>query len=123
MTKKRLFFPRLFALFLAASLWAPLAAVCQPALPAQAVSPTSITALNDRADLQFPGQVTFRVDLAGAAPIKAVTLEYGVDQLTCGTVIAKVPLTFTPARSVKGAWTWKMADSGSLPPGALSALR
>lgn len=112
---KRLRFSRLFSLWVAAGL---LAVMCQPAVAAQAIAAQAISAFNDRATLKFPRQITFSVDLAAGAAINSVTLEYSVDQLTCGTVIAKAVPTFSPARSVRAAWTWKMADSGSLPPGA-----
>ena len=83
---------------------------------AQAAQP--IQATNDRATLVFPNQITFRVELAGANPIQSATLEYSVDQLTCGTVKARALPAFRPALRVQAAWTWKMEESGSLPPGA-----
>ncbi len=61
-----------------------------PALPGSALAQSAITAANDRADLTFPESITFSVDLQSSAEITRVVLEYGVDQLTCGTVIARV---------------------------------
>jgi hypothetical protein len=95
-----------------------LALIIQPAAPALATAVQPIKATNDRAALLFPGQITFSVELAGPATITAVTLEYSVDQLTCGMVKARASPSFKPAQNVKAAWTWKMQDSGSLPPGA-----
>jgi len=109
---KRLIRSHVVSLLVAFSL---LAFVVQPTL-ASAAQP--IKATNDKASLLFPSQITFSVELAGAATIKAVTLEYSVDQLACGTVKARALPTFRPAQNVKAAWAWKMQDSGSLPPGA-----
>jgi hypothetical protein len=47
-----------------------------------------------------------------------VVLEYGTEQLTCGTVVAKAFPDFTPGTTVTAEWTWEMKQSGSLPPGA-----
>jgi hypothetical protein len=41
-----------------------------------------------------------------------------VEQLTCGTVIAKAFPQFTPAAELQVEWTWEMRQSGSLAPGA-----
>ncbi len=46
-----------------------------------------------------------------------MVLEYGTDELTCGTVVAKAFPQFTPGRTVNAEWTWEMKQSGSLPPG------
>jgi len=112
---KRLIPSHWVSLLLALSL---LALVVQPAAPVLASAAQPIKAANDKASLLFPNQITFSVELAGAATIKAITLEYSVDQLACGTVKARALPAFRPAQNVKAAWMWKMQDSGSLPPGA-----
>jgi hypothetical protein len=68
--------------------------------------------------LNFPQNATFRAVLRSNVPITSVTLEYGADQLTCGTVVARAFPTFTSATRVEVQWTWDMRQSGSLPPGA-----
>lgn len=83
-----------------------------------ALAQSAITATNDRTTLAFPESITFSVDLQSSAEITSVVLEYGVDQLTCGTVIAKAFPDFTPGASLSAEWTWDMRQSGSLPPGA-----
>ena len=88
------------------------------AVPARARAVQPITVSNDLTRVEFPSQITFSTDVASSANVTAVTLEYSVEQRTCGTVVAKAVPAFTPAPKVKAAWTWKMADSGSLPPGA-----
>jgi hypothetical protein len=84
---------------------------------APAALASGITTANDKATLQFPDSIAFSIDLASTAPIKEVVLEYGVDELACGSTVAKAFPEFEPATSVKAAWTWKMELSGSLPPG------
>lgn len=73
---------------------------------------------DDQPRLNFPESITFHATIKSNAPIIAVTLEYGTDQLTCGSVIAKAFPQFAPGTTVTPEWTWEMRQSGSLPPGA-----
>ena len=73
---------------------------------------------NDQPTLNFPVSITFHATLESNAPITSVTLEYGTDQQTCGTVLAKAFPQFTPNTTLDVQWTWEMKQSGSLPPGA-----
>jgi hypothetical protein len=76
---------------------------------------TEIT--NDQPVLNFPESITFRATIESNAPITSVVLEYGTNELTCGTVVAKAFPQFTPGRTVNPEWIWEMRQSGSLPPG------
>jgi hypothetical protein len=87
-----------------------------PVAPVHAQS--GIRLVSDQATLQFPQTATFQAEFTSSANITAVTLEYGVDQLTCGTVVAKAFPQFTTSADVKVEWTWDMRQSGSLLPGA-----
>jgi hypothetical protein len=105
MTKFRLFiFAMLSLLF------------CSLTIPVHAQE--GIQLVSDTATLSFPESATFRAEFKAGANITSVVLEYGVDQLTCGTVVAKSFPQFTPAPIVQIEWTWEMRQSGSLPPGA-----
>ena len=73
---------------------------------------------DDQPTLNFPDSITFHATIESSVPITSVTLEYGTDQLTCGTVLAKAFPQFTPGTTVTPEWTWEMKQSGSLPPGA-----
>jgi hypothetical protein len=73
---------------------------------------------DDQPTLNFPESITFRATIESSAPVTAVVLEYGTDQLTCGIVVAKAFPQFTPGAAVNAEWTWEMRQSGSLPPGA-----
>ena len=73
--------------------------------PAAAAPHKDILASNDRATLAFPERLTFSVDLQSQAEIDDIVLEYGVQQLTCGQVVAKAFPTFTPGQSVSASWT------------------
>jgi len=81
-------------------------------------APSGIDVISDEATLQFPESATFQAEFSADAKITEVVLEYGVDQLTCGSVVAKAFPEFTSAMNVKVEWTWEMLQSGSLPPGA-----
>jgi hypothetical protein len=74
--------------------------------------------INNLPTLNFPDSITFQATFSGNVPITSVVLEYGTDQLTCGTVVAKAFPQFTPGMNVNAEWTWEMKQSGSLPPGA-----
>ena len=79
---------------------------------------SSFSVTDDQPTLNFPESITFRATIESNVPISSVTLEYGTDQLTCGTVLAKAFPQFTPGTTVTPEWTWEMRQSGSLPPGA-----
>jgi len=87
-------------------------------------TPTAATAarqgnvLDNQPILNFPDAITFRATIESDTPITSVTLEYGTDQLTCGSVVAKAFPQFTPGSTLSAEWTWEMKQSGSLPPGA-----
>ena len=68
--------------------------------------------------LNFPDSIAFHATIESNVPITDVILEYGTEQLTCGSVIAKAFPQFTPGKTVTPEWTWEMRQSGSLPPGA-----
>jgi hypothetical protein len=105
MTKIRLFIFTLLSLFL-----------CSLAVPVHAQA--GIQVISNEPNLSFPESITFPAEFKASANITSAVLEYGTDQLTCGTVVAKAFPTFTPAADVKVEWTWQMQQSGSLPPGA-----
>lgn len=105
MKKYWLFLLAIFSLFLGSL-----------AIPARAQ--TGITLVSDEPSLSFPDSVTFRAEFKAVDNITSVVIEYGVDQLTCGTVVAKAFPQFTPAADLQVEWTWEMRQSGSLPPGA-----
>jgi hypothetical protein len=86
--------------------------------PQMAVVRSGITTSYDRAVTYFPEKVVFEVGLQSDAQIDALVLEYGVEQLTCGTVVAKAFPDFTPSENVEASWGWEMKQSGSMPPGA-----
>lgn len=68
--------------------------------------------------MDFPNTATFQISVTSASNIERIVLEYGVDVLTCGEVVAKAFPDFTPATGVTTDWTWDMRQSGSEPPGA-----
>jgi hypothetical protein len=104
MPKSRIFIFILLLVFLA-SLATPAAA--QP----------GIQVISDAASLTFPNSLLFNAEFQGGSNIASVVLEYGVNQLTCGTVDAKAFPQLTAGKDVKVTWTWQMLQSGSLPPG------
>jgi hypothetical protein len=74
--------------------------------------------IEDSVIIQFPDSLTFQVRITNSSEIKSVVLEYGAEQMTCGTVVARAFPDFKPGKTVTTDWTWEMKQSGSLPPGA-----
>jgi hypothetical protein len=91
-------------------------ALLSAALPARAQG--TLTVSGDQPVLEFPDRLTFQAKFQNDKPIEKVVLEYGVDQWTCGTVIAKAFPDVTPGQDVSAEWTWEMKQSGSQPPGS-----
>lgn len=86
------------------------------AVSAHASEPPTIE--ESRTTLAFPQWNQLCSNNHAATELKQITLEYGVDQRTCGVVVAWPFPQFTPAREARVTWTWDMRRSGSLPPGA-----
>ncbi len=87
--------------------------------PPAAAGPRAVVRTSrDAAIIEFPERVTFSARLLSDIEIKNVVLEYGVEQLTCGQVVARAFPEFEPFTQVPVEWTWEMRQSGSLPPGA-----
>ena len=78
----------------------------------------AIVATDDQAMIEFPDRITFSVNLKSDTEIDQVVLEYGVDQLTCGKVVAKAFPDFGPSKNVTAKWAWEMKQTGSQPPGS-----
>ncbi len=87
--------------------------------PEKVLATPAYQVTNDQPILNFPDSITLKATISGDAPITSVVLEYGVEKLTCGTVVANAFPSFTPSTEVNLEWTWEMKQSGSLPPGAM----
>ena len=92
------------------------AALLAPSCPRSRKAPSPSPTINPL--LEFPDRLTFQAKFQNDRPIEKVVLEYGVDQWTCGTVIAKAFPDITPGQEVSAEWTWEMKQSGSQPPGS-----
>ncbi|CAG0929079.1 hypothetical protein PLCT1_00903 [Planctomycetaceae bacterium] len=95
------------AVLISAALIAPLTTVA-----------VSLTTTDDKATLEFPDRLTFSVNLKHEIAIERVILEYGVNQLTCGSVVAKAFPDVISAKAVDAEWVWEMKQTGSVPPGS-----
>jgi len=106
---------RIFVFILLLVLSAMLAS--QASLVAPVAAQSGLQVVSDAASLTFPDSLLFSAEFQGGAKITAVVLEYGFNQLTCGTVNAEAFPPVTPGTDVKVSWTWQMLESGSLAPG------
>jgi hypothetical protein len=98
--------------------WILLALLLAPLAHAQAAPNRAARVQTDRVTYNFPESLTFDASFTADTTITGITLEYGVEQQTCGTVIPLVEPQFTPGTNVSVNWQWEMRQSGSLPPGA-----
>lgn len=74
--------------------------------------------IENRAELDFPNTLTFKLKLEHTTSITWLGLEYGDVQQTCGEVVARAFPEFTPGKNISVSWSWDMRQSGSIPPGA-----
>jgi hypothetical protein len=95
-----------------------LSLVMSAPVASRAMAQSSIRIEDRGVTIEFPERLTFSAHVESSAEIDRVILEYGVDKLTCGAVVAKALPEFEPGASADVAWTWEMLQSGSLPPGA-----
>jgi hypothetical protein len=96
----------------------PLLLVLLAALVGPVHAQSGIQVVKDQPTLQFPNTLTFQAEFTSGAKITSVVLDYGVDQQTCGKVIAEGYPDVTSGTDVSVSWTWDMRESGSEPPGA-----
>jgi len=89
------------------------------ASPAMAVNAqANVQVVSDKATINFPENILFAAEFKDTTNIASAVLQYGVNQLTCGTIQAEAFPSVTTSTDVKAQWTWEMRESGSLPPGA-----
>ncbi len=75
----------------------------------------------NQAQVQFPDEITFTLQIDTPSLIDTIELEYGVEKVSCGQASGRVTPEITESlqrRRVHAAWTWELYRSGSLPPGA-----
>jgi len=79
-------------------------------------SSSASVAQND-AELNFPENIVFSLDLKSADNVAQVKLHYGTIRDACGTVSALAYPEFTTGSSINALWEWNMLQSGGEPPG------
>jgi hypothetical protein len=92
-------------------------------VPMLCLAPVSLAAgglevSDNRAEVDFPGSITFHLEVSGQEVIDDVELEYGTMRTTCGSASAKARPDFDPATQVRVDWEWSFRKSNSPPPGA-----
>jgi hypothetical protein len=78
--------------------------------------PTAVDEIiaNSEAIVDYPNDVTFRLELAADTTVVDAVLTYGVEQHSCLDAVVQVPVEFTGSII---EWTWIMIRSGNPPPG------
>lgn len=86
-------------------------------LPRVATADGSVLVRASQAEVDFPRNVTFRLEAESAAPITDVSLQVNTPGQRYGAAVRNVRPSFTPGPTVSATWTWPRAGNG-LPPGA-----
>lgn len=68
-------------------------------------------------EVEFPHTISFDIEVAAAADISRITLEYQVQKMNVFPVTSVTFPLFQPGKRVTAAWTWDMRQTGGLPPG------
>ena len=86
--------------------------------PASSVAQDEIAVLSNTPEVNFPTDVTFRLDVESPSTITDIRLCYTVDKITTAKLITEVFPKFTPADKVSVRYPLQMKKTGGLPPGA-----
>ncbi|MDP3721542.1 MAG: peptidase MA family metallohydrolase, partial [Anaerolineaceae bacterium] len=81
------------------------------------IQSTSASVAQNDAELNFPENIVFSLDLKTADNVAQVKLHYGTIRDACGTVSALAYPEFTTGSSINALWEWNMLQSGGEPPG------
>jgi hypothetical protein len=87
-------------------------------LTAAGLAPVQIDVIENRAHLEFPDKITFRLTAKSTTDIERLSLLYGIESRTCQSGSVRRALEIEPGRDVEAEWEWFLADSGALPQGA-----
>jgi hypothetical protein len=68
-------------------------------------------------EVEFPHTISFDIEVAAAADISRITLEYRVEKMNVFPVTSVTFPLFQPDSRVTASWTWDMRQTGGLPPG------
>jgi hypothetical protein len=87
-------------------------------LDGEAVAQGEIQILDSRVDIQFPDEVTFKLNARAPAAVESVFLTYGTNARSCQSGGSRQKVDFEPGSDVKAEWVWELKRSGSVPPGS-----
>lgn len=89
------------------------------AAPLPAWAQSGIAVQSDQAALDFPKTVRFTLKASSSAPIERVELIYRTNARSCLAATARQVVEFEKSANITAEWTWDLARSGALPPGAV----
>lgn len=107
----------LLGLLLLGLLLLPTPALGQGPLSAEPASQDAAPVVTG-AHVDFPHSIAFDLSLEGAGEITRVLFQYQVVRLSTVPVTNIVKPDFTSGPKLEASWTWELARTGSLPPGA-----
>ncbi len=85
--------------------------------PTEANAPLRIE--QNAAWIDFPLAVDLHLNATTSFPIETLTLEYGMEALTCGEVTNVVTFPLVSATEIDQRWRWELTEAGPTPPGSI----
>jgi hypothetical protein len=86
--------------------------------PGASAAQDEIAVLSNTAEVNFPADIVFRLDVESPSSIADIRLCYTMDKITTAKLITEVLPKFTAASKVSVRWPLQMKKTGGLPPGA-----
>ncbi len=100
-----------------ARLVAAIAMLLLVSIPATGRAESGVVVRASDVEVNFPRNVTFRLEAESAAEITDVSLQVNTPGQRYGSAVRNVRPTFTPGPRVTATWSWPRSGNG-LPPGA-----
>lgn len=108
--RRKIFFQYIHVLLLTAFLLA----ISAPAVEAGKIFEVQ----RDTAQVIFPVNVRFNLEIKAPAEVEKITLLYGTNAQTCQSAMARQNVEFETTGDLTGAeWIWDLRKTGGLPPG------
>jgi len=86
--------------------------------PGAAQAQGGLTVISDTVEVDFPGSISFGLQVSSDVNVKDIRLHYTVNRMSHAMITTEIFLGFEPATSVTTGWTWDMRKTRGMPPGS-----
>lgn len=80
---------------------------------------SSLEVLSTSTEVDFPGNLTFKISAQSDAEITEIRLQYSVEQLSFAHIINEAFIQFSPSKNIDIEWQWDLMRIYGLPPGTV----